>query len=200
VSKQAQFWQWFMANRELIEMNMANPADVLNSINNQLMHVHPDIEFEIGKFPEFFEFVISAGGREEVITPVLDLYDAAPDPELLPGWVVTAFKPRAPEGWTIEFDGTKFDAHNVYYHGEPEGDRIHVIVYHAGLNDETYNYFLGATFTLLDSILGEYDVMSKLGRIELGVLPDDWQKYNLKPLVKLVNEVDVISARLIAMQ
>ena len=181
------FWLWFKDNKAFIQQYDTNTEEVMDSVELMIKQIHPDLWFEIGQAEDDqYEFIISGGGLKSAIPQVVDLYKAAPQ---IDGWRVIAFKPRHAIKAT-EYKGIEFKIEDFMYASNYYDDLTDVTVYIKGFtekNEETHGM---AGFLFLDSVLGEYDVMTKLGNIRFEPMPGNPQALGLKPLPELAAEVD----------
>ncbi|MCB1840188.1 MAG: hypothetical protein H6858_02170 [Rhodospirillales bacterium] len=182
-----EFWNWFLQNKSFIEQYHKKPEAVMDAVQAKIKAVYPDLWFEIGQDENnIYEFIISAGGLKSAIPAVVDLYKAAPQ---IPGWRVVAFKPRhAVTG--IEHGGVEFDIKDFYYKSDYYEGLTDVGVYVRGLTKENEDTYGMAGFLFLDTVLGEYDVMTNLGNIKFFPLPENPEQEGLKALSGLAAEID----------
>jgi hypothetical protein len=157
----------------------------MNAVQGKIKAVYPDLWFEIGQAEDkVYEFIISAGGLKSAIPSVIDLYKAAPQ---IPGWRVIAFKPRHATP-ILDHGGIRFNIADFYYQSEYYEGMTDLKVCVKGLTKENEDIYGMAGFLLLDTVIGEYDVMTTLGNIKFEPLPQD--RIGLKPLSALAAEID----------
>ena len=160
-----QFWKWFTENKKMIEdflhqkIRDYSPYEILTA---KLKEYHPEVipELTIDSSKNYV-LILSCDGIQGGIQPVEKLYEAAPEIE---SWVVQKF--RAP-GHIIDlnFKGLKFKAKDIkakYFLGS---DKIDILLYIKGYNEED-SRFKTLAFLYLDHLVGEYLVMTKIGVIE----------------------------------
>ncbi|MBK9584467.1 MAG: hypothetical protein KA099_09015 [Alphaproteobacteria bacterium] len=181
----AEFWDWFIQNKSMIEQYDKKTEAVMNAVQGKIKAVYPDLWFEIGQAEDkVYEFIISAGGLKSAIPSVIDLYKAAPQ---IPGWRVIAFKPRHATP-ILDHGGIRFNVADFYYQSEYYEGMTDLKVCVKGLTKENEDVYGMAGFLLLDTVIGEYDVMTTLGNIKFEPLPQD--RTGLKPLSALAAEID----------
>jgi hypothetical protein len=161
------FWAWFVENEERIfNMGMGEDAyEIVEVVGKQISRIHPDLMFQFSSEIEGVkEFVISAGGMREQITHVQNMVESAPP---LPRWNVIAFRQRMRDiaGYRLK-DGSSLKPENVTVSLEPDRGRIGLTLFIEGLDETNRNTFGQLGFLMLDSALGEYDVMTKVGYID----------------------------------
>lgn len=181
----AEFWDWFVRNKSMIEQYDRKTESVMNAVEAKIKAVYPDLWFEIGQAEDkVYEFIISAGGLKSAIPSVIDLYKAAPQ---IPGWRVIAFKPRR-DAPVLDHGGIRFNVADFYYQSDYYEGLTDLKVYVKGLTRENEDVYGMAGFLLLDTVIGEYDVMTALGNIKFEPLPQD--RAEMKPLTGLAAEID----------
>ncbi len=158
------FWQWFTANDERLfhfEQDLKPTFDILTAAMNE---VDPDLTFEFGPVEDGQrEFVISAGGITRAFDTVRLLAAAAP---AMLRWRVVAFRPRRALVNVIEFGGIRVDPATVQYSLLTSKTEVGLYLFIPGYDEEDSRYGQ-AGYLLLDEALGEYDVETKVGMIEM---------------------------------
>ena len=98
-----------------------------------------------------------------------------------------AFKPRHATP-ILDHGGIRFNVADFYYQSEYYEGMTDLKVCVKGLTKENEDVYGMAGFLLLDTVIGEYDVMTTLGNIKFEPLPQD--RTGLKPLSALAAEID----------
>jgi hypothetical protein len=161
------FWDWFVRNEPKLFQFRAEREDererLFDELASQLQKVHPDLVFEFGPNEAKREFVISAGGIKGAFSSVSSLVGAAPT---LARWRITAFRPRRNPVNVVEFRGKRVNPKDVQFallsKGKLPGVRLFIPGYQESDSD-----MKAIGYLLLDESLGEYDVESRLGLIEM---------------------------------
>jgi hypothetical protein len=161
------FWDWFVCHEPKLFSFRAGRDDeresVFDELAAQLQRVHPDLAFEFGPNEARREFVISAGGIRGAFSSVSSLVGSAP---ILDRWRITAFRPRRNPINVVEFRGKRVDPRDVQFellsNEKMPGVRLFIPGY-----QENYSDLKTIGYLLLDESLGEYDVESRLGLIEM---------------------------------
>ena len=164
MSYQHQFWEWFK-NQEDELFNYENNQEVIfDMLGSQLGKIDPDLSFEIGpKSDGKREFVISASGIKSAFPAVQKLAAEAPSFER---WKITAFRPRRATINTIEFRGTKVSPRDVQFSLLHKGKTAGIYLFIPGYSNENVE-LKQIGYLLLDEALGEFDVESKVGLIQM---------------------------------
>jgi hypothetical protein len=179
----AAFWRWFEANTGKIRKGVERQDHdlIIRKLGDRLSKVHPTVVHEIGKpDDDTVELIISADGLREALPAVLALARAAPK---LPGFLITAFRPRWPTQGLQVLD-RKITGDDVRYRSEIDGEKLDLVVFINGDFTERERQMIG--FLMLDQALGEYDVMTGVGAVGFeSIAPPD-----ARPLADLAAEFD----------
>ena len=186
----AAFWRWFEKNAVQIESDVrALRQDkqatqlTMRDLQRRLARVNPGLVHEIGSDLEGeVELIISADGDLAVFDAVTRLVSSAPR---IPGFKFTAFRPRIGEQFALGMFGHQISFAQVRYEAWPEDDKLGVKLHIAveGVDGEELDTM---AFILLDMALGEYDVATGLGSIEVATGRPD----NARPLKDFAAEFD----------
>jgi hypothetical protein len=156
-----QFWRYFVANKDAIGNVTRADATAAQGLAAQLKAVQPGLTFELGINTTPRDLVISADGNPALFPAVRRLVAAAPK---IPGWKVTAFRPRK-DGVSIEMNGVKLSVDTMKVQIHDAGDKVDILVHTGGAAADQNTK--GAVFLLLDALLGEYDVETRLAGIDV---------------------------------
>jgi len=199
--REQKFWEWFTANEARYRTLQAGAPEqdaLFNELTRRLYRVQKGLQFAFdtpnGEDPSAAprEFVLSADGNRALFPAVQRLAAAAPPPEALPGWKVVAFRPRmrSLDGVALQFGEMRVGADDLWLHLRPRGDTIDIDLYLRGLTEGTDRQIQMACLLLLDYALGEYDVETKVGALDIHPLPDDPSAAGLTPYPRLPEEFD----------
>ena len=189
-SKEEKFWNWFEKNQETYYSEIENleiREEIFNELTKNLKKVNEDLVFEFSPIHEnnVREFTISAEGMKELFPIVEKLIEKAPK---LKNWKFNAFRQRVPgDDFEIQYGDLKIGYSDIYYRSENDNGKLGI-----ELNIKDYNgngQTQNAIYILLDGLIGEYDVTTKIGWIEWVKLDNNEIK-NLKPIIELRNEID----------
>lgn len=194
------FWVWFerSANQVRDDLRAYHETRKLSQliaadIERKLQEAWPGLVHEVGQAADdVFELIVSADGILERFPSVIECVKAAPR---IPGWRVIAFRPRRntlPESLT--FEGSTFSQQDFLYVANLRENRLDIDVLFRGTLPIDDRRVVGASFIFLDCALGEYDVTTRIGRIEHRSLPPDTRAsadaLDLTHLVLLVDRLD----------
>ncbi|MCM3020206.1 hypothetical protein M3582_19175 [Priestia megaterium] len=183
-----EFWSWFEKNSEdYFQLDEKNYDLLFNKLGLQLSKYHKDLtfEFSIEMNQGKREFIISAEGMVSAFPAVIKLVEEAPS---LEKFNVVAFRQRQNSEQEIYFEDIVLNTEDIFftYREDKQMDCLDIIIYIKGYSKEN-DQFIAATFIMLDSLIGEYDVGVKLG--EINFEPYQEEKETL-PILNLVSLVD----------
>jgi hypothetical protein len=188
---QQAFWQWFVAQQdELLDFEL-DQERIFDELSEQLIRVHPNLTFEFGPTAEQREFVISAGGIKEAFPAVTSLVAVAPK---LDHWRITAFRPRRTPLNKIQIGESCVDPRDVEFCLLTKGSVIGIQLFIPRFreNDVTLKQI---AYLMLDEALGEYDVETKIGLIQM-LAPESPRTTQRYPFTELASLFDRLEATL----
>ncbi|HMF40296.1 MAG TPA: hypothetical protein VKQ32_06365 [Polyangia bacterium] len=155
----ATFWAWFQKNAAALRADQ-NLRRTMGTISDELEKLDAGVIAEIGELRESRELVISADGKRALFPAVQQIYSARPQ---VPGWTIVAFRQRA-KPMVIEMNGKRLDPKSMKVVAARDGDKLDIEVFVPGFT--TLEDLGAASFVVLDHLLGEYDMETKIGGIE----------------------------------
>jgi hypothetical protein len=178
------FWRWFLANFNR-QRSPNWPLDLKHAIDRYDRTLSWGIEDEGYRGDRCLTF--GANGEKQNVEVVQRLVAAAPK---LDGWRFQAFGPRQPlEPVTI--DEVTLHPEDVYFSvlEDGPGAPLGVCFYVEGLDRSDPRSPQGeATFGMIHAVLGEYDALTKLGRLDFRSLAEvDGRQRPLRELPLLVD-------------
>ncbi len=184
----ADFWIWFeKSSQDYYRLKEENLNSLFNKLSKQLSKINEDLafEFSVDLIEGKREFIISADGILSAFPDVIDLVENAPQ---LEGFKIIAFRQKSAvdDISTIEYDDISLGADDVYFTYRKNGDTLDIVLYLRGY-DSDFEEWENAAFILLDTIIGEYDVATKIGSIDM--LPYK-ESPNLKSILELPSLID----------
>lgn len=191
MSTPEQFWQFFLDNLE--NFDRLEEEEMLDQIHRQLAKYNDGLALEVG-MPESGEreLVISAEGNRELFPVVEKLCKAAPE---IPGWKITAFRPRVSLDFHIEFAGRVFNPDELWVDPILDGDELDLIIFHPEYSDEDRDLIVEGSYILLDMAIGEYDVATGIRAIDHQPLPEDPEAEGLVPFRELPAVFDYFKSK-----
>ena len=181
------FWKWFQKNEKKLLHFEADQERIFDQVASELQKVDPNLTFEFGPAGARREFVISAAGIKDSFPAVVSLKSAAP---ALPYWRITAFRPRRTPINIIEFREKSVDPKDVEFTLLDNGKTAGLYLFIPGLREDETDYKI-IGYLLLDEALGEYDVETGLGFIEMypSYVRKEGQRYPLADLPSLFDKL-----------
>jgi hypothetical protein len=163
-SKEERFWTWFVSNEMMLFDFERDRERIFDLLLAELHRVHSDLAFEIGPSQEGRrELVLSAGGNREAFPAIKALAAAAP---AMPRWRVTKFRPRRNEPFVLEYGGKRVDSGEIRASVLSSGHALGLRLYFPDYSAEDIDIWRYICYLILDHVLGEYDVETKIGPIE----------------------------------
>ena len=164
-NKIAAFWQWFTDNEadfHNMELLGDRQGELFELLSNELHKLSEHLSFEFSSLHEDGkrELVITANGMQSVFPIVFQLYETAP---LFSNWIIVPLKPRLDREVTLGIAGKEFGFDDIYFDGQVNGSKLDLDLYlRCDLPD---NILPQIGFLMLDVILGEFDVATKIGHL-----------------------------------
>jgi len=157
----AAFWAWFQNKAAALRADK-DLLRTMETINEELEVVHDGVFGEIEGRDDDRTLVITADGQRELFPAVQEIYAARPQ---VPRWTIVAFRPRRddPGDIEIELDGRKHHPRRMKFTGARDGKKVAITVFVPWF---TTREELGqADLIVLDHLVGEYDLKTKVGDI-----------------------------------
>ncbi len=184
-----QFWWQVTQHCEAIRMLGMNQIplnnNLLESIQKRLVDIDPYLTFHFvrNEQSDYVDLVFGCDGYTNRIDLVLDIVNAAPQ---LQGLRPVAFNARAvqiPE--LIDMGEFWVALEDPFFQLRQQGQTVHLDIYLEDLNAFNEDPRMEGVMMLLDAILGEYDLMTRITSINWLDLPADPLDHNLLQLSHL---------------
>jgi hypothetical protein len=158
------FWQWFTANEARLFAHEKHQATIFAELSRELHKVDRYLTFAFsGECRGKREFVVSGEGIREAFPVVIELVKAAPS---LPRWDIVAFRPRTGAS-TITYNGVALACDEVSFVAVTRGAKVDLRLFLPTRVFDERRTHLALGFLMLDNLLGEHDVATKVGAIEV---------------------------------
>ena len=184
-SKEEKFWKWFTENQktyyEQVE-NLETREQLFDKLSTELKQIHEDLVFEFSPIKKsgIREFTISADGLKEVFPYVEKLLEKSPK---IPKWKFSAFRQRVPgDEIGLNYGDFKISYKDIYFRYNENDGKLGIELNIREYNGEPQKQ--NAIYILLDSLIGEYDVVMGIDWIDWVKL-DDSQIESLNPITSL---------------
>jgi hypothetical protein len=163
------FWKWFQNNETMLFDFEKDQEKNFDRLAAEMHKVDPALTFEFGpKEGGRREFVISADGIRSAFPKVEALYAAAPS---LGRWKFIKFRPRR-RPFDVTFGNVSVNARSVLVGLKAAGPKADITVFMPGYSPSARKAYTSVAFILLDHALGEYDVETRVGDIEVRVISE----------------------------
>lgn len=182
----AAFWQWFAGHKGKLAVVKRADEPIADELAAQLRKIDKDMTFELAVETKERELIVSAGGIRSAFPAVKRLVAAAPP---LEGWKIIAFRPRKLADFTVELgDGTTLAPAALTFRvlGSGRG-KVGIAIYVEG-DKSVSQQTKSAVYLLLDAALGELDVETRLGEIDIKAGPAPGGGRPFRELPKVVDE------------
>jgi hypothetical protein len=187
-TKEQRFWQWFVDNSDRIFNFELDQEAIFDEVSHRMHKVNKSLTFEFSSVKNGQrEFVVSADGIREAFPAVRDLVAAAP---ALETWIIIAFRQPMEIGFSVKIGDYSLTPDDLWFSYEVDGDRMGITLYIRDLSEDNETIAAQATYILLDSALGEYDVEERIGFIERKRLPSNLEGYGLIPFASIRQALD----------
>lgn len=190
---EASFWTWFAREEVRLaqEARAKDPTGAMMEISGHLEAVSPKALAELAIEPDTMHphtLVITADGDTAQFPQVKKIVAAAP--KTLTKWKVVAFRQRRELGQSIELEGFTAKQEDFFFKetGRARG-KVDIEVLVRGMNSANEKPVQQSAFLMLDHLLGEYDVETKVAAISVVPLPEK-PAPEVKPLKDLAGVVD----------
>ena len=140
---------------------------IFHQLSAALKKVHPDLTFEFGpKQDGKREFVITADGLKAAFPAVESLYAAAPT---LGRWSFIKFRQRRHPLYDIEYGNKIIKVADVHFKlsKDENPNKVGILIFMPGYNEAEKTVYEHIAYLMLDEALGEYDVETRVGFIEV---------------------------------
>jgi hypothetical protein len=191
MNPQQAFWQWFVAHQDELFNFEADQERIFDELHSSLNLVHPDLTFEFGPGENRREFVVSAGGLRRAFPAVSSLVAEAPK---LERWQVTAFRPRRAQLCRVELGERCVNPEDVEFTLLTKDSTIGLRLFIPGINEDDLT-LKQIVYLMLDEALGEYDVETKVGLIQM-LPPESPHTGERYPLPDLPSRFDQLASEL----
>jgi hypothetical protein len=194
MTAQEEFWRWFTQREaELFSFDPLKEVErerIFDEVAGELAKVDPNLSFEFGPNGISREFVVSASGIRSAFPAVVSLTKAAP---ALGRWKIIAFRPRRAANVVVLGD-KRVDPSDVQFSLLDNGRTAGIQLFIPGFREDDIGY-KQIGYLLLDEMLGEYDVASRLGLIKM-LSPQTSTEGDRYPLAELPTLFDQLVSRL----
>lgn len=192
-SKEQVFWNWLIVNKTTLEEMKNDPTKLMLTIAKQLDKYYRGLSLEIGVNKEnIIELTISANGIKALFKRVKTLVSAAPE---LEGWEIFAFRQIKPITGPLLVRGLKFQLEDIKFKAEISRGYFDIVIYHKELNQENFEAIGEAAFLMMDRLIGEYDVATKIAQIDFQALPEDYTEKGIQPLEEIKKSLEEFYAQ-----
>jgi hypothetical protein len=179
-----ELWQWFSSNCRRFEAEEPD-QEAYRQLGSLIKDIDRGLTYEIAR-GETWELAISADGAPELISTVQDVVSHAPK---VNGWSIVAFRQPSMEPPLITAFDQELTSENVFFSIDETRDGVcDLTLYMPGIDDENYRHMAHCAMLLMESMIGELAVMTRIGEIEYESAED--LPKEAKPLSNLKHSVE----------
>lgn len=167
----------FWAELKKIESKLTDPNqdlyELIQELNKKVKDYNSGLVTEISVLKDGKRnVVISADGISDMFPVVETLVSAAPKFDNIN---VIAFRPRKPgfKNHGIKYRGIELNSGNVSFIAAKRDGCFDLALFHPEYEGENKEAAIGASYILLDAMLGEYDVVKGIRYIDFRVSPPE---------------------------
>lgn len=187
-----EFWNWFQVRRSEIEKFIVSGQDdftIFNELTDKLRSYNDLVIAELTQDTENRNILIlSCDGRRDGIEPVERLYKSAPT---IDNWRIQKF--RAPGHVTeLNYQGLSIKPDDIMLKYNFDGAGYNIELFMKGYREKDDRY-KALAFLYLDHLVGEYNVMTRIGQIEfkkLGLFSSSSDKVALREFRAIVERLN----------
>jgi len=173
------FWNWFSKHQSrYLTLGEIKPEAIDEAVNEMQLELDKfcnQIFFEIGgdEGDHRGALIISAAGDPDFFPQVRELVASAP---AMGDWEVIAFKPAQSGPVVINYEDQSFDPQEIIvipllHDAYP--DSIGIQVCFDDFEEATEEHYMGATFLMLEALIGEEAAINNIEYLEVCKVPED---------------------------
>jgi hypothetical protein len=168
-----EFWSWFAKRAPHLNAAIAEGRlnDVIHELNNAVDSIDPLLAWEIGpgKDREAPSFTISAEGDPKLRTTIDTLFRYRPT---IPGWQLFQYRQRKPPEKIQSFLNSQdrpieLRKSKIALELSPSRERVNISFRAADFEKIPEEDKLASAFSILDALLGEEIVETRVGQVEI---------------------------------
>ncbi len=186
----ARFWRWFRDNGvQLRDRIYGEDTDARDEAAEELRQagaaVQEGMVLECGPMAaEVRTLIVSADGQPELVDTVKEFVAEAP---ALPGWEISAFRPRMDVGDSIviRLEDEEVGPADIWFRIEEGADGLDLTLAVRGLTEENERLRRLGAVLLTQHTVGELDTLTLLGSLDFEALPDDPAAEGYRPFSEL---------------
>lgn len=193
-SKEEKFWDWFKANESSYYSESGDRKELFSELRTELQAIDENLTFEFAPIQknQVKELTISADGIVSSFPAVLSLINKAPH---IKNWKISGFRQRVP-GDDIEINyeglGMKIAYKDIYFRYMQDSAKLGLELNIRNCKDS--ENFKNATYVLLDGLIGEYDMGTRISSIDFKMLEDS-DSHKLLKITALRGLVDSLKRK-----
>ena len=172
-----EFWNWFVENEDKLmdidNIDKEEAQDLMEEFETVLGQYSEGLSFEIGDLGKNGrDIIFSAEGDPDYFDDVIELFEESPS---LDFWTIIPFRQGKGGRVIIEFEGYRYNSKDLWFIPLESEDSSDSIGLRIGVSD--YDEYSEdqeiAIYTLIETMVGEFECSTLLEYFELIKLPDN---------------------------
>ena len=186
--KEKKFWNWFEKNKQRLNEFIASEDkdySVYEELNGEIKKYNELLFAEITIEDETPVLIITPDGMKDGYEPTVKLTDNAPDVE---GWKIIRFR-QPSDSFNIKMGDKELSMEDFKVLREFDEEHVHLALCINGFV-ENDNQFITLGFLALDHLLGEFNVITRVGQIDFFGFDFLTQEHDSISLLELRKEIE----------
>jgi len=195
-TKEERFWKWFVRNSTSLLASRDAEDSISNRLGEELKRVDSRFvfEFSVPKENQKKEFTISVDGMSEAIQPAIRLFNARPN---LDNWDFKLFRQRSGKIFNIKMNGLEIKGEDSRFLLVKDEDksRVGILLFYSNFQEELRQEFGNISYIYLDNILGEYEMMTRVGLVDVFGFESEYYQES-RPFIELISAFDEVISQI----
>ncbi len=167
------FWNWFIVNKNELENFIKDPNRdfaIYHEMTEELQKFNELLYPEITVNDDKYVLIITPNGMSDGIEPTREIVEAAP---LIDNWEFVRFRQPMDEV-SLEQNGVQYESSDIeiIYELDEARTKVNILVFIRNMKVDPRGYQTLA-FLYMDHILGEFNVITRVGYIDFKHLDPD---------------------------
>lgn len=188
-SKEEIFWNWFQKNSDRLFVVDENNTEIFKYLTKEINKIDSNLTFEFAPVKDGKrEFIISASGIKASFPAVERLYKAQP---ILEKWIIVKYRPRISQVLALKIGEVNIEPKDVRYllFKDENPAKAGILLFIQDFKTTKDSLFEQAGYLILDSAIGEYDMETYIGAIDIVGFDSEHYSKSL-PIDELAQDFD----------